>query len=234
MAKKKKKTSSLQKNPTFMTLGVIVILILGALGFQVPEVIQDYFGTNSPKTQQFEPEKKEPNQEDTSQKSTENPGPIDHGLPTFTAEELTNSSKGWIEYGEMDTLGRPSQANALIKKPMINTGTKANPNVRPPGFISGLDPHGHARGHLIGRQFGGSGDDPRNLVTLYQNPVNTPLMTKYENMIRQAVDNGETVRYRVTPVYNDKDLMPTEVHMEGQSLNKNGRIQFNVSILNQK
>ena len=54
---------------------------------------------------------------------------------------------------------------------MVNTGTSANKDIRPAGFISGKA--NHSRGHLIGRQMGGSGDDPRNLTTLYQNPVNT-------------------------------------------------------------
>ena len=52
---------------------------------------------------------------------------------------------------------------------MVNTGTSANKDIRPAGFISGKLIIRVA----IGRQMGGSGDDPRNLTTLYQNPVNT-------------------------------------------------------------
>lgn len=228
MAKKK---NNRKLNPTFMTGGILIMLLLGALGIQTPEILQDYFGVDGPKS--AETTKEQGNQGPTS-KTGDNPGPIDHGLATFTADELTDSETGWISYWPLDSLERATGAEALIKKKMINTGTKADPKIRPPGFISGLDPHGHSRGHLIGRQFGGSGDSMQNLVTLYQDPVNSPLMTKYENQIRDAVDKGETVRYRVVPIYNDKDLMPTEVHMEAQGLGKYPKINFNVSILNLK
>lgn len=227
MAKRKKNSPKL--NPTLTTIIILGLLLMGALGIQIPEILQDYFGIETPKIVE-----KSTQQKTTSSETGDNPGPIEHGLATFTQEELRDSTKGWITYGKLDGLERPTEANALIKKNMINTGTKANANVRPPGFISGLEPHGHSRGHLIGRQFGGSGDDPKNLVTIYQTPVNSPMMTKYENQIRQAVDTGETVRYRVIPVYNDSDLMPKEIHMEAQSIAKEGTINFNVSIVNLK
>ena len=40
-------------------------------------------------------------------------------------------------------------------------------------------------------------------------------MTKYENQIRAALNRGETVRYRVTPVYNGNDLL-AENHLRSQ------------------
>lgn len=226
MAKKRKHTPKL--NPTIATIIILGLLFLGALGIQVPEILQDYFGVETPKTVEKYPEK------EIKSEVGDNPGPIDHGLATFTQDELSDSTTGWITYRPLDGLDRPTGAEALIKKKMINTGSKPNRDLRPPGFISGLEPHGHSRGHLIGRQFGGSGDDRQNIVTIYQTPVNSPLMTDYENQIRQAVDNGETVRYRVIPIYNESELMPKEIHMEAQSIDKNGTINFNVSILNLK
>lgn len=227
----KKRNSKAKLNPTIATIGILVLLLLGSLGVQVPEIIQDYFGVDGPKTTQQTPQNK-PNQT-AEPELGENPGIIDHGLATFTKEELIDSSTGWVTYHKLDSLERATGGDALIKKKMINTGTKANRDVKPPGFISGLEPYGHSRGHLIGRQFGGSGDSLQNLVTIYQDPVNSPLMTEYENMIRVAVDNGETVRYRVIPIYDDaKDLKPTEIHMQGQSVSDKGSINFNISILN--
>jgi DNA-entry nuclease len=55
---------------------------------------------------------------------------------------------------------------------MIGTGTSARHSIKPAGF--GGQKSGHARGHLLGNQLGGSGDDVRNLVTIYQNPVPNP------------------------------------------------------------
>lgn len=164
----------------------------------------------------------------------DNPGIIELGKATFTKDELNFVKKGWVNYEPLDKQGRATKAEAVINKEMINTGTKANPKVRPPGFKSGLEPYGHSRGHLIGRQFGGSGDDMKNLVTMYQEPVNSPLMTDYENMIRWAVGKGDTVRYRVIPVYDKQEPIPTEILMEAQSIGNGKLINFNIKILNTK
>ncbi|WP_420824947.1 DNA/RNA non-specific endonuclease [Symmachiella dynata] len=47
-----------------------------------------------------------------------------------------------------------------------------------------------ARGHLLGDQLGGSGNEVRNLDTLEQNAANSPVMRGYEAAIRQAVEGG--------------------------------------------
>ena len=46
------------------------------------------------------------------------------------------SGSGLIEYGPLDSLGRPTGVEAYITPDMINTGTKANQGIRPPGFVS--------------------------------------------------------------------------------------------------
>ncbi len=222
MANKKKKQ---QKNPAMILIGILVALGLTFAGIQVPDFLNDFLNSS-------DISQKETRQGTTSQ-SGDNPGPIEHGAATFTKEELKDNKKGWVHYGEADDFGRPTTANALIKPDMIGTGTGAKQEIKPPGFISGLDPHNHSRGHLIGRQLGGSGDEAMNLVTLYQNPVNTPFMTKYENMVRKAADNGETIRYRVIPIYEGDIGMPAGVQMEGKSLNST-TIDFNVTIENKK
>ncbi len=48
---------------------------------------------------------------------------------------------------------------------MIGTGSPAKSLIKPVGF--GRQAQGHARGHLLGNQLGGSGSDPRNLMTIY-------------------------------------------------------------------
>lgn len=220
MAKRKQ-----QKNNS---LGITIVVIIGLIFLTfigLPDL--RFFDTllNSEETSKVT---------DASKSQTgDNPGPFENGSAEFTKDELKDSKKGWITYGKLDRLNRPTAANALIKPYMIGTGSSALQDIRPPGFISGLDPNNHSRGHLIGKQLGGSGEDEKNLVTLYQNPVNTPYMTKYENMVRQAVDNGETVRYRVTPIYERDIGMPSAVLMEAKSINSD-TIDFNVKIENKK
>ncbi|MDA3973583.1 DNA/RNA non-specific endonuclease [Enterococcus thailandicus] len=162
-----------------------------------------------------------------------NSGPKEVGLATFSADELKDNQNGWITYHSLDQLKRPTGAEALIKKKMINTGTSANREIRPPGFVSGPK-YDHSRGHLIAKQFGGSGDERKNLVTLYQFPVNDPYMNYYELAIRQALNKGETVRYRVTPNYTKNELIPESVTLEAQGLNANTTINFKVEIPNKK
>lgn len=220
MSKKNKKAIRNRLNPTLVSFITIVILILAALGFQVPDFLYEWFPESQIGTVS------------TERKTYNEFEPVEHGAATFTKEELKDSQTGWIKLFPLDHLERATGAEALITPDMIGTGTKANQSIRPPGFISGLEPHNHARGHLIGNQLGGTGDDPKNLVTLYQFPVNSPYMTKYENAIRSAADNGDHIRYRVIPIYDEKELMPVEIHMEGQSTLPTGKINFNVTIPN--
>lgn len=222
-----KKNKNKKSSPIQYIIGLVICIILVVAGVKSPETLMEFL----PFEQNHSVTKTE---QTNSSIQKDNPGPVEHGKARFTAEELTNSSKGWIEYGKLDKLGRPTTANALIKPNMINTGTSANQSIRPPGFISGLEPYNHSRGHLIGRQLGGTGDKLENLVTLYQNPVNTPFMTKYENMVRKAADDGETIRYRVKPVYNGKEPMPIAVDIEGKGLSKQSNIDFYVTIENKQ
>lgn len=229
MAQKKKQNKNKIKLSTRGSfILTLVVVVLGYIGIQMPNEVMNLFDWQS--HSQTEAPKTSPSK---GSQSGDNPGPIEHGSAQFSNKELKDSKKGWITYGDYDKYGRPTQANALIKPDMINTGTSARQEIKPPGFISGLDPHNHSRGHLIGRQMGGSGDDPKNLVTLYQNPVNTPFMTKYENMVRKAADNGETIRYQVTPVYDKDEPMPIAVDMQGKSLGSD-TVNFNVTIENKK
>ncbi|MGX6979772.1 DNA/RNA non-specific endonuclease [Vagococcus elongatus] len=224
--KKKSYKSSLarnkKKNKLFL-IGAIVVLVLGLIGVELPKAMMDFFDVPEVGTVT----KIQPDDQQTNNGS-------DEKASHFSAEDLAFEGKGWIAYGPLDKDQRATGADALITKEMIGTGTKANSNIRPPGFISGLAPHGHSRGHLIGKQFGGSGDDERNLVTLFQYPVNSPYMTKYENRIRQAVDQGETVRYRVTPLYDGNEPMPAAIQLEAKSISSNGSIDFDVTIMNKQ
>ncbi|QIL46940.1 hypothetical protein G7081_07545 [Vagococcus coleopterorum] len=166
-----------------------------------------------------------------------NPGETDNGKATFTTDELAFTKTGWIKYGALDRQGRPTTAEAVINKDLVDQkkGSSANRDIRPPGFKTGNEPYGHSRGHLIGKQFGGDGNDKRNLVTMIQEPVNSPLMTDYENYVRWAVSyKRETVRMRVTPVYEGNNPVPTDIQIEAQSMGRDNSINFNVTIPNIK
>ncbi|MEL4889785.1 DNA/RNA non-specific endonuclease [Pectobacterium betavasculorum] len=133
-----------------------------------------------------------------------------------------------IRYGELDHLGRPTGVRARLDSSYINTGTHANPSIQPPGFITGAGSN-RARGHLLGRQLGGSGDDVRNLVTIQHRPVNTPDMSSIEGRIRKALERGEIVDVSVTPIYKGPSRIPAGITMNAQG---SGGFFESVTLLN--
>lgn len=125
---------------------------------------------------------------------------------TISERLSVKGGSGSVKYGELDSLGRTTGVEAVITPDMIGTGSPAKSSIRPAGF--GGQAQGHARGHLLGNQLGGSGNDPRNLMTIYQNPVNHPVMSSIEANVRKAVEGGQIVNYKVTPIYNGNNLIP--------------------------
>ena len=141
----------------------------------------------------------------------------------------SGSGIGSVTYGELDSLGRTTGIEATIAPDMIGTGSPAKSSIKPAGF--GGQVQGHARGHLLGNQLGGSGSDPRNLVTIYQNPVNHPVMSSVEANVRRAVEGGQIVNYKVTPIYEGNNLIPCGITIQAQG---SGGLNIYQTILNRK
>jgi DNA/RNA non-specific endonuclease len=137
--------------------------------------------------------------------------------------------QGSIRYGELDELNRPTGVQATITRDMIGTGTPANKSITPPGWSGNGNTYNEARGHLLGNQLGGSGDDVRNLVTLQQRPANSPVMRDFETQVRRAVENGQVVEYSSTPIYNGSNPVPRGVTLNGQG---NGGFNLGGTVLN--
>ncbi len=122
-----------------------------------------------------------------------------------------NTNTGWkkytsgvlvAHYSNLDSLKRAGGVTAIVADPLIaNNGGRATPI----GFISGV----HVKGHLLGAQFGGSGET-KNIVPLFPH-VNDPDMKGVEMKVRKAVDNLEIVNYSITPSYKGADLIPDNI-----------------------
>jgi len=125
---------------------------------------------------------------------------------------VVGASRAWVHnecrvaYGKLVEYGRPTGAVAKIDDELLRSGTRAN--VDPPGWTSGAD--GIDRGHLIAKVLGGSGDDARNIVTLFRE-ANQQVMRGLELQIRDAVQAGQTVILRSTPIYSGANLVPIGV-----------------------
>jgi len=133
------------------------------------------------------------------------------GVLASRTAAMSVPTRGAAFYGELDALGRPTGVDAIITQDMIGTGSPASSAIRPPGFQGGA--WGHARGHLLGAQLGGSGTNARNLITIRQVPANTPVMRGVEFEIRAVVEGGQTVNLTVTPIYNSTYLIPQGITM---------------------
>jgi DNA/RNA non-specific endonuclease len=92
----------------------------------------------------------------------------------------------------------------LLTHNNMNGGTGPSNNLTPKGFVSGVCPHHHQRGHLIGNKLGGSGQTINNLVTLTEG-TNHPFMYDYEDAIHLYVGNhiGQQFVYQVEAFYDE-------------------------------
>ena len=144
---------------------------------------------------------------------TVRPGGDDRGQPGDGDDDLASNTRvikrlgGSVDYGTVDRVtGQRSGITATITPRMVaaaardEVGSEPDESIRPPGFDQ-LPSRNRARGHLLGRQLGGSGEVASNLVALYQSRANSPVMRDYETMVADAVRGGETVRYEVRPLY---------------------------------
>jgi hypothetical protein len=96
----------------------------------------------------------------------------------------------------------PTGVMGVVEPADLGTGTKTRSDVSPLGQ---QDPSvarfGARKGHLLGRLFGGSGSDPRNLAWMHVLDNNSKFKTVFENRVAEALRNGNQVAVIVTPRY---------------------------------
>ncbi|SHO58979.1 hypothetical protein VQ7734_04754 [Vibrio quintilis] len=111
-------------------------------------------------------------------------------------------TEGVISYGEVDPFRRPTGVTAILT-PDTPKGTIPSSG-KPPGFSKAEK---HTRGHLLGKQLGGQGNDSRNIVTQYRH-ANENAMAPLEDEIKHELNAGNVVEYSATPVYNSEIPVP--------------------------
>lgn len=89
------------------------------------------------------------------------------------------------------------------------------------------------RCHLIGYQLTGENANEKNLITGTRY-LNIQGMLPFENEVAEYIKNTNNhVMYRVTPIFEEDNLLADGVQMEGYSVEDNGRsISFNVFCYN--
>ena len=165
---------------------------------------------------------------------------LDDKGPLFSQEDL-KPGQDWQTFSPLDSLNRVGQANALIgpaSKPREKRGDISK--VYPTGwqqkkydFVDGGALYN--RCHLIAHQLTGENDNWLNLMTGTRS-FNKYGMLPLENIVAAYIrDTGGQVRYRVTPVFKDRELLARGVIMEAASVDDGGKaVSFRAFVPNQE
>lgn len=162
---------------------------------------------------------------------------INNNIPEFD-ESLINT-KSFEKYSKLDYLGRSGTALANISTDLMPVKERESiGSVKPSGwqtikydFIEGK--YLYNRCHLIGYQLTGENVNKENLITCTRN-MNSVEMLKWENKVAKYIHKTSNhVLYRVTPYYEDENLLASGVQIEALSIEDDGKgIKFNVYIYN--
>ena len=162
---------------------------------------------------------------------------VNGNIPFFTEDEITDES--FESYGEMDALERCTVCVASIGRDLMPTEERGSIGyVKPSGwqnekydFVDGK--YVYNRCHLIGFQLTGENATRENLITGTRY-LNVEGMLPFENDVAQYIrDTGNHVMYRVTPIFEEDNLLASGVLMEAYSVEDEGEgICFNVYCYN--
>lgn len=162
---------------------------------------------------------------------------VNNNIPFFSENDLVSTS--YESYSDLDKLERCQVAIACIGKDLMPTEKRGEiGNVRPTGWhlvrYNGIDGNYlYNRCHLIGYQLSGENANEKNLITGTRY-LNVQGMLPFENKVAEYVKStGNHVLYRVTPIFENENLLVSGVLMEAQSVEDNGAsIKFNVYCYN--
>lgn len=162
---------------------------------------------------------------------------LNDNKPTFDIEKYQD--KEFENYSELDSLGRCGPAFANISKKTMPTKNRESIGmIKPSGWHTIKYDHIdgkylYNRCHLIAYQLAGENANLKNLITCTRH-MNTKSMLKYENKVAKYVkQTNNHVLYKVTPIFDDLNLLAKGVIIEAYSVEDNGKgISFNVFVYN--
>jgi len=160
---------------------------------------------------------------------------VNGNYPSFTAEQMSMDGGTWQTFSDLDSLNRVGVADALLHRSMMPSEERGDiSKVYPTGWNQKKLESGvwlYNRSHLIGFQMTGENDNWKNLFTGTQQ-LNQIHMVQFENEVANYLrKTNNHVRYRVTPIFRERELLPRAIQMEARSVETND-IQFNVLIHN--
>lgn len=166
---------------------------------------------------------------------------INDNKPSFTEEDMTTDA--FENYSDLDSLGRCGVAYANICKeimPKDGEERQAIGAVKPAGWKTARyddlieDKYLYNRCHLIGYQLAAENANNKNLITGTRY-FNVTGMLPFENEVHDYIlkNKKNHVLYRVTPIYEENNLVASGVQMEAFSVEDKGEgVCFNVYVYN--
>ena len=163
---------------------------------------------------------------------------INQNEPEFTEEDKNFTGEN---YSDLDTLGRCGVAMARVGIDTMPAEERGSIGmVKPSGWhtvkydiVSGK--YLYNRCHLIGFQLTGENANEKNLITCTRS-MNVLGMLPFENEVANYIDETNNhVLYRVTPVFEENNLVASGVYIEASSVEDHcGEICFHVFIYNKE
>ena len=147
---------------------------------------------------------------------------VNNNIPFFKDSDLT--TEAFEKYSDLDSLGRCGAAYANVCQEIMPTEKRgAIGMVKPPGWqtvkydwVDGK--YLYNRCHLIGYQLSGENANEKNLITGTRY-LNVDGMLPFENLVADYVhETDHHVLYRVTPIFENSNLVASGVLMEAQSV----------------
>ena len=162
---------------------------------------------------------------------------INNNKPLFTKED--ENINPIEQYGDLDYLGRCTKAFAKVGIDTMPTKERESiSSIKPSGWKSVKydivdGKYLYNRCHLIGYQLTAENANKENLITGTRY-LNVEGMLPFENQVAEYIRNTKKhVLYRVTPIFENENLVASGVNIEAQSIEDNGNgICFNVYVYN--
>ena len=162
---------------------------------------------------------------------------LNNNEPDFPEEDKNN--KSFEKYSDLDNLERCGSAYANISLDLMPKEERGSIGmIKPTGWhtikydiVDGK--YLYNRCHLIGYQLTGENANEKNLITCTRQ-MNSESMLIFENQVADYIkETNNHVLYKVTPVFENDNLLAKGVQIEAYSIEDKGEgIKFNVFIYN--
>ncbi len=162
---------------------------------------------------------------------------INDNVPEFDEADFTSTS--FETYSELDSLGRCGAAYANLGVDLMPTEERGDiSSIYPTGWVQNEYESINGgylfnRCHLIAYELAAENANERNLITGTRY-FKVEGMLPFENMVADYIkETGNHVLYRVTPIFEEQNLLASGVQMEAESVEDGGDgILFNIFCYN--